>query len=181
MTNYKLYNGIFSFINRLLITSILVIFLLISFKKNNSFKSSFYDKFLSTDFNFSYVNDLYKKYFGSPIPFSSMISEPVFDEKIVYDGYSEYLDGVSLNVGADYMVPIIHNGLVVFIGEKDGYGNTVIVKDSDGVDVWYSNLSSVGVKMYEYVSSGSFIGGCSDNLYLVFKKDGNVLDFKKFI
>ena len=181
MANYKSYKGVFSFINRFLITGILVICLLIGFKKSSSFKSSFYDKFLSTNFNFSYVNDLYKKYFGSPIPFSEVISEAVFDEKIVYDGYNEYLDGVSLNVASDYMVPIIHNGLVVFIGEKEGYGNTVIVKDSDGVDIWYSNLSSVGVKMYEYVSSGSFIGGCSNNLYLVFKKDGNVLDFKKFI
>ena len=169
------------FISRCLITGICVIGLLICFRKSSSFKSSFFKEFLSTDFNFSYVNDLYKKYFGSPIPFSNLIStEPVFNESIVYDGYQEYLDGVSLNVSNNYMVPVINNGLVVFIGEKEGYGNTVIIKDSNGVDTWYSNLNSVGVKMYEYVNGG-IIGECSNNLYLVFKKDGNVLDFKKYI
>lgn len=174
---------IYSFISRCLITGICVIALLICFKKNSSFKSSFYDRFLSIDFNFSYVNALYKEYFGSPIPFSDLLSktEPVFNEKISYEGYENYLDGVSLNVSSNYMVPVINSGLVVFIGDKESYGKTVIVKDSDGVDTWYSNLTNVSVKLYEYVNSGDIIGGCSNNLYLVFKKDGNVLDFKKFI
>ena len=174
---------IYSFINRCLVTGILVVVLLILFKKDSSFKSTFHDKFLSTDFNFSYVNNLYQEYFGSPIPFGDFISrsESVFNEGIVYDGYEPYLDGVSLNVSTDYMVPVIKNGLVVFIGDKDSYGKTIIVKDSDGVDTWYSNLNSVSVKLYEYVNSGDIIGGCSEKLYLVFKKDGNVLDFKKYI
>lgn len=174
---------LYGFISRCLITAVCVISLFICFKKNSSFKSSFFDRFLSTDFNFSYINNIYKKYFGSPVPFGDFFSksEPVFNEKLSYDGYESYLDGVSLSVSSDYMVPIINNGLVVFIGDKDSYGKTVIVKDSDGVDTWYSNLSSVSVKLYEYVNSGEIIGGCSDSLYLVFKKDGKVLDFKKFI
>lgn len=173
----------YGFISRCLVTGICVIILLICFKKNSSFKSSFFDKFLSTDFNFSYVNNLYKEYFGSPMPFGDFLSksEPVFNEKISYDSYEPYLEGVSLNVGTDYMVHVINSGLVVFIGDKESYGNTIIIKDSNGVDTWYSNLSNVSVKLYEYVGSGDIIGGCSNNLYLVFKKDGNVLDFKKFI
>ena len=174
---------VYGFVSRFLITGVLVIVLLICFKKDSSFKSSFYDKFLSDDFNFSYVNALYKEYFGSPIPFGDLLAktEPVFNEKISYDGYEKYLDGVSLNVSTDYMVPVIKTGLVVFVGDKESYGKTIIIKDSDGVDTWYSNLNSVSVKLYEYVGSGDIIGGCSDKLYLVFKKDGNVLDFKKFI
>ncbi len=174
---------IYSFISRCLITGICVIALLICFKKSSSFKSSFYDKLLSSNFNFSYINNVYKEYFGSPIPFGDFFekTESVFNEKLSYDSYESYLDGVSLSVSNDYMVPVINPGLVVFIGDKDSYGKTVIVKDSDGVDTWYSNLSNVSVKLYEYVGSGAIIGGCSDKLYLVFKKDGNVLDFKKFI
>lgn len=175
-------NKFYIFFSRCLITGIIVIVLLIGFKKSSSFKSFFYKKFLSTNFNFSYVNNVCKKYFGSSIPFSDYIkSEPVFSEKLSYDGYDSYLDGVSLNVISDYMVPVINPGLVVFVGDKENYGKTVIVKDSDGVDTWYSNLSSVSIKLYEYVGSGDVIGGCSNKLYLVFKKDGNVLDFKKFI
>ena len=50
-----------------------------------------------------------------------------------------------------------------------------------GVDIWYSNMNDISVDMYEYVSKGGFIGNCRDNLVLVFKKDGKVIDYKKYI
>ena len=153
------------------------------FKKNSSFKSFFNDKVLSDNFDFAYVNSLYSKYFGGVLPFSDIIPsiQPVFSEKLSYDGYDDYLDGVSLNVTGNYMVPSIADGLVVFIGYKEGYGNTLILEDSNGVDIWYSNMNDISVSMYQYINRGSFIGNCSNRLYLVFKKDGNVLDYKKYI
>lgn len=180
---YDLTSSLYGFINRLLITALLTIACLIVFKKNSSLKQNFYNKFLSQNFNFAYVNNLYTKYFGSSIPFGGFFDNvtSVFNESLVYDGYDEYLDGVSLNVSDNYLVPNIGVGLVIFIGEREGYGNTVIVQQSNGIDVLYGNLNDVSVKMYSYVSSGEFIGNCSNNLYLVFKKDGNVLDFKKYI
>ena len=183
MFNSKGNSYVYGFINRVLITCLLTIFCLIFFKKNSSFKHSFYDRFLSQNFNFAHINNIYKKYFGSAIPFSEYLSnsQAVFNERIVYDSYEPFLDGVALSVGSDYLIPAINSGLVVFIGEKDGYGNTVIVQQTDGVDVWYSNLNDYGVKLYEYVNAGSVIGGCNQKLFLVFKKDGNVLDFKKYI
>ena len=153
------------------------------FKKNSSFKSFFNDKVLSDNFDFAYVNSLYSKYFGGVLPFSDIFPsiQPVFSEKLSYDGYDDYLDGVSLNVTGNYMVPSIADGLVVFIGYKEGYGNTLILEDSNGVDIWYSNMNDISVSMYQYINRGSFIGNCSNRLYLVFKKDGNVLDYKKYI
>lgn len=177
-------NSFFSnFLSRLLITGLITIVCLIMFKKSSSFKKYFDDNVLSTNFDFAYINSIYKKYMGGVLPFSDIIpnTESVFSEKLSYDGFSDYLDGVSLNVSSDYMVPSIGSGLVVFIGYKEGYGNTLIIEGSDGVDIWYSNMNDISVSMYEYVSSGSFIGNCSNNLYLVFKKDGNVLDYKKYI
>lgn len=171
-----------SFMNRFLITGLLTVLCLIVLKKNVSLKQFFYDKFLSDNFDFAVVNNLYKKYFGSSIPFGKFDSiTPVFNEKLSYSEYFPYLDGVSLVVSDNYLVPVIDSGLVVFIGEKDGYGKTVILEQADGTDVWYSNLNDVSVKLYEYVSGGNFIGNCSGNLYLVFKKDGNVLDYEDFI
>ena len=171
------------FLNRFLVTSLITIICLIGFKRISSFKEFFYDKVLSINFNFAYINNLYSKYFGGTLPFSSIIpkTEPVFNEKLSYDGADKYLDGVSLSVSNDYLVPSINSGLVVFIGEKEGYGNTLIIEGADGVSVWYSNLNDISVSMYQYISEGSFIGGCSNNLYLVFKKDGNVLDYKEYI
>ena len=74
------------------------------------------------------------------------------------------------------------NGLVVFIGQKEEYGNTVIIQQADGIDVWYSNLESINVKMYDYVKSGDFLGEVTSNyFYLIFKKEGNVLNYQDYI
>ena len=174
------YRKVYSFLNRVLITSLLTVLCLIFFKKSNSFKESFYNKFFSDNFDFAYINNLYKEHFKINLPFN-VFSEPVFNERLSYDSSSSYLDGVSLIVSSDYLIPSLDSGLVVFIGEKDGYGKTVIIENKDGIDIWYSNLSSVNVKLYSYVSEGSIIGNCNGLLYLVFKKDGNVLDYKKYI
>lgn len=177
-------NSFFSrFLNRFLITGLITIICLIVLKSNSFLKDSFYNKVLNVNFNFAYVNDLYGRYFGGVLPFSDFFSETttVFNETLSYDGYSSYLDGVSLNVSSNYLVPSLDSGLVVFVGEKEGYGNTVIVETVSGVDMWYSNMSSISVDMYEYVSRGDFLGNCDNNLYLVFKKDGNVLDYQEYI
>lgn len=175
------YRKIYNFFNRLLITCLLTVLCLIFFKKDSSFKESFYNKFFSENFDFAYINNLYKEHFKGNLPFKNFLVEPVFNEKLSYDESNSYLDGVSLNVSSNYLVPSLDSGLVVFIGEKEGYGNTVIIEDKNGVDIWYSNLTDINVKLYSYVSNGEFIGSCNDLLYLVFKKDGNVLDYKKYI
>ncbi len=178
------FNSFFSiFLNKLLITGLITIICLIFLRRNSNFKSFFYDKVLGINFNFAYVNGLYQKYFGGAIPFGNFFksTETVFNESLNYSGSSSYLDGVSLDVGEKYLVPSLDNGLVVFIGEKEGYGNTIIVEGADGVNIWYSNMENVSVDMYQYISKGSFVGECNNKLFLVFKKDGNVLDYQEYI
>lgn len=177
-------NKIYGFINRFLITALITVILLICLKKNSYFKQLFYKNVFEVNFDFAGVNEIYKKYFGGSIPFSNLFGEDtslVFNETLNYNNYSSYLDGVKLDVDSNYLVPVLNSGLVVFIGEKDGYGNTVIVQQVNGVDVWYSNVSNISVQLYDYVSKGTLVGECNDSLYLVFKKDGNVLDYKEYI
>lgn len=195
MTNYDIYRknkgkkvmssySFFSrFLNKLLISSLLTIVSLICFKKDSSFKRLFYDNVLDVNFNFAYLNNLYKSYFGGVLPFSDFFesTESVFSESLEYSDSHDYLDGVSLDVSSNYLVPSLDSGLVVFIGDKEGYGNTVIIQTAGGIDIWYSNISDLNVSMYDYVSKGSLIGNCNSNLYLVFKKNGEVLDYKKYI
>lgn len=171
------------FLNKVLITGLVTIVCMIFLKRDSSFKGVFYDKVLGVNFDFAYVNSIYHKYFGGVLPFSDFFNEtlPVFNESLVYSDKVAYLDGVSLSVSSNYLVPSIDSGLVIFVGLKEGYGNTVIVQGVDGVDVWYSNLESIDVSLYEYVSKGVVLGSCSDNLYMVFKKDGNVLDYQEYI
>jgi stage IV sporulation protein FA len=171
------------FLNKFLISSLLTIICMIFLRKNVLFYNFFRDNILSVNFNFASVNDLYNKYFGGVLPLKNFFSDSslVFNEKLSYSGYEGYLDGVSLDVIDDYLVPSLDTGLVVFIGDKEGYGDTVIVQQANGIDVWYSNMSSINVNMYEYVSKGNFIGNCSSKLVLVFKKDGKVLDYNEYI
>ena len=87
-----------------------------------------------------------------------------------------------LNVEDNYLIPIIENGIVVFIGNKDNYGKTVIIEQVDGIDVWYSNIKANNIKMYDYIEKGSLIGEVKGKkLYMVFQKDGAFLDYKKYI
>ena len=92
------------------------------------------------------------------------------------------IDGVKLTVSDKYLVPNQLSGLVVFIGKKDGYGNTIIIQQANGIDLWYGNIDVTNVKLYEYVEEGTLIGTTKDNiLYLVYKKDGKVIDYQKYI
>lgn len=175
---------LFKFVNQFFITIILTLATLIVLKSSSKFKQVFYKEVYEKNFSFAEVNSLYKKYFGSSIPFKDFFEDgkQVFNEKLVYTEASKYLDGVKLTVNNNYLVPNQMSGLVVFIGEKEGYGNTVIIQQANGIDLWYGNIETVNVKLYDYVETGVLIGTTTnDNLYLVYKKDGEVLDYQNYI
>jgi murein DD-endopeptidase MepM/ murein hydrolase activator NlpD len=93
-----------------------------------------------------------------------------------------YNNGVALSVDKEYLIPVLNSGIVIFVGEKEDYGKAVIIEQTNGIDVWYGNIDNLNVKLYDYVEDGSLIGETiSDKLYLVFKKDGKALDYKKYI
>lgn len=175
---------IFKFVNQFCITAILTLLTLIILKSNSKLKQDFYKHVYEDNFSFSKVNELYKKYFGSSIPFKDFFvsTKQVFNEKLTYTEASIYMDGVKLTVSDKYLVPNQLSGLVVFIGEKEGYGNTVIIQQANGIDLWYGNIEDVNVKLYDYVEQGDLIGNTKDNnLYLVYKKDGEVLNYEDYI
>lgn len=129
---------------------------------------------------FSSFRNFYNKYLGDVFPLNYVGSNTtaVFSENIQYSSISKYLDGYSLKVSSNYLVPAINEGIVTYIGEKDKYGNVVIVLGNDGVSVWYGNINNCSFKLYDSVVSGDFIGEVSgDMLYLVFF-DG--LDYIKY-
>lgn len=172
------------FINRCLIVIILFLGCLIMVKSNTSFKSKIIDYVYSDSFKFTKLRSIYEKYFGKILSADKVVPEEkkVFNEKINYNSANVYKDGVKLAVSSNYMVPTLESGIVVFMGEKEGYGNTIIIEQIDGIDVWYSNIKSNQVKMYDYVEKGSMLGEVSgDTFYMVFQKDGNYLNYKDYI
>jgi len=157
---------------------------MIILKSNASLRSKAYKVIYQSNLKFPKINELYEKYFGSSLPLTGdkVNAVMVSSEKIEYEKAEKYKDGVKLKVKEGYVIPLINSGIVVFAGEKDGYGNTVIVEDAEGVDMWYCNLKEIKVNMYDYLKKGSIVGEASgDNFILVFTKDEEVLDYKKYI
>ena len=178
-------SSLYGFISKLLITIILTLITLILLKSNNKFKTFFYNKVYDNNLSFATINKWYENHFGSSIPFKELVekdTKAVFNNKLEYSKKEKYLDGVKLSVDKNYLVPILESGMVVYIGKKEEYGNTVIVQQVNGVDVWYGNINNPNVKLYDYVEKGKLLGDVkNNNLYLVFKKDGKVLSYEKNI
>ena len=176
------YSKVISYINKFLFTVLLTVVTLIVLKANTKLKAPFYKHVYEDNISFAEVNKLYKKYLGSQIPFSDLLkTKTVFNEILKYKSKEKYNDGVLLNVDSNYLVPSLEEGMVVFVGEKEKYGKTVIVSGTNGVDIWYSNVNS-NVKLYDYINKSSIIGEAIDKkIYLVFKKDNKILNYEDYI
>ena len=176
-------NFLMSFFNKILVCIILVIICLIMMKTNSNFKEFVSEKIFKDNISFAYLNNLYNKYFGNILPsYKNLDTEVVFNEKLEYFEYNKYLDGYKLSVQTSYLVPIIESGIVVYIGNIDNYGESVIIEGIDGVDIWYSNLENISVKLYDYVNSGDYLGEVKgEDLYLVFEKNQEYLKFEDYI
>lgn len=170
-------------LSRFLVFIIFVLSGLILLKGSPNLRNIVFKNVFQNNLKFAKINELYEKYFGSSLPLTGSDSLTlVSSEKINYNNKEKYKDGVKLTVSKNYAIPLLNSGIVVFTGEKEGYGNTVIMQGADDVEIWYSNLKEIKVSMYDYLKKGSIIGeAMEDNLVLVFTKDGKNLDYKKYI
>jgi len=168
------------FIFKCFIIIILLIFGTIIIKNNPKIKKNIYNKIYNSNFSFAFFKNTYNKYIGNIIPFQNIFKEKkVFNEKLEYKSLSKYNKGIKLTLNDNYPIPIIKGGIVIFNGKKDGM-NTVIIQQTDAIDVWYCNLSNTNVKLYDYLEDNSIIGEAKNNeLYLQFYKDGMQIDYKK--
>ncbi len=168
------------FLYKVFITLFICLCVLIGSKKSSKFRDIVYKNVYDKNISFAYLNTLYNRYFGSVLPFKLGVVTPVFSDTLKYSDKQSYKDGVKLTVDNNYLVPAISSGLVIFKGMKDGI-STVIILDSNGVETWYSNMN-FKVNLYDYVLKGEYLGDTLDNsLYLIFKKDGEVLNYEEFI
>ena len=165
---------------KLLLLIVIFISTLIIIKDNDK-KEWIKNNVLEKNISFTYLKKEYTKYFGNVLPFLiNFDSEMVFKEELTYSNINKYYDGVMLSVSYNYLVPALKDGIVVFIGEKENYGKTLII-ENDNETIWYSNINA-NVNLYDEIKEGQYLGDTiDDKLYLVFKKDGVILDYKKYI
>lgn len=172
------------FINKILILIVLFLINLIAIKSNSTYRDFIYDKIYNNNFSFTKIKEFYNKYLGGVEALDGIVNNttPVFNETLAYTSSSVYHDGVKLEVSNSYLVPVIEEGLVVFIGEKENYGDVIIVQGIDGVDIWYGNMANTSVKLYDYVDKGTFLGEVKENsLYLVYSKDNKILNYQEYL
>ena len=173
--------------NKLWITKLLfsIIFILVSLiyiEVSTDNKNLYQDKILNNNIKFSTFNKIYNKFFNHHFEEESPKEILTFNDRIEYKSKEKYNNSFKLEVDKEYMIPVITSGIIVYIGDKDDLGNTIIVQGNDGVDVWYSNILSTNYSLYDYVSKGDTIGVTNDEyLYLTFDKDGKYLTYEEYV
>lgn len=169
-------NNIFKKILSKLFT--IVIFTMIVITLSNTspkFKSFIVDKVLNSTIDFSFVNKLSNKVTNVfKTPNNTL---PVAKEE--NNRKERYKDGIKYIVNKGASVNIKDSGIVTYIGNKDGYNNTVIIQQSNGYYAWYGNIKEE-VKLYDYIESGNKIGETLTNeYYYVLLKDNKPVNLNE--
>ena len=171
-------------ISRVLITVIFVLGSII-FTNISEDNKALYQKYVLEDsLEFTKINELYQSVFGDvdiAKQDNNTDSEVVFGD-VSYTNIEPFKNGVKLTVGMNEAISVITSGIVVFIGEKDDLGNTVIIQGNDGVDIWYSNITDTDIKVYDYLESGNILGTSnSDDIYITISKDGEFMSYEEYM
>lgn len=171
-------------LSKIMLSLLLLIVGLIVLKYDSNNSKSIYKFIYENNFSFATINEYLKNHFGDIIPFQGILDDEttkVFNEDLVYSNLSIYKDGISLDVTENYLVPSLNDGIVIFVGEKENFGNTIIIQTEEGVNIWFGNIVSPNVNIYDYVKESSIIGMVDGTkLYLAFEKEGTFVDYKTY-
>ena len=138
------------------------------------------EEVLTESLPFTKIKTWYEDLFGEVLP-KTQNSQMVLNGKLVYKDITDYHDGQMLTLSSNTLINNITSGVVVFIGEKDYYGEVVIIQGIDGADIWYGNLTNTSVKLYDYVDKDTLLGEINgDKLYLVIKKNNEYIKYEDY-
>lgn len=172
-------------VTRVLVSIIFILVSVIFIKTSDNNLLNYKEQVFNKSWSFTKVGNVYNKYLGEVLPFDKIVKDTtktVFNETLVYKEKNIYHDGVKMILDDNYLVPVIESGFIVFKGEKEHYGEVVIVQGVDGYDIWYGNLETSNLNIYDYIEKKSLLGEVKDNeLYLVIQKDGKKQDYDEYI
>ncbi|MDT3414374.1 stage IV sporulation protein FA [Brevibacillus aydinogluensis] len=128
---------------------------------------------MTRDFNFAGVADWYEARFGAlPTLLPSLSGK----KAVPVDGHStqtvwkwpaswkvvkpfDHASGkVVLSTGTDGAVTMGEAGWVTFVGEKPGFGTTVVVRLAQGREMWFGNLEKIQVAVNDFLQPGQVVG-----------------------
>lgn len=128
---------------------------------------------MERDFNFQAVADWYEGTIGgfpAIIPTFSKTSRTEVKDDLPTAGWQLPVNGniqrayssghpyVAIGDADSSLVSASASGLVTFVGEKDGWGECVVVQHAGGFETWYGPFDSVRVEPSDWVDQGQLLG-----------------------
>ncbi|MBP3038041.1 M23 family metallopeptidase [Bacillaceae bacterium Marseille-Q3522] len=186
-----------AFIFKVLASVCLVLITGILFKDQGSeFQQArvFVTNVMQEDFQFAQVADWYEERFGQPLaffPFSPEKKESDADKMEyslpasanILEEFQTNGQRMTIETGTDSLVVAMSDGLITFIGDKEGFGKTIIIQHPDKSESWYGNIKEVDAALYGRVSKGMKLGtanvenqGEKAYFYLALKQDNQFVD-----
>lgn len=165
-------NNIFKrLLNKLFTIVIFTMLIIIISNYSPKFRNFIINDVLNDTMDFSKVNKVINK-FTDIFKINKNKTVPVI--KMENEKSEKYLDGVKYYINENENIYVKDSGIVTYIGNKEGYNNTVIIQQSNGYYAWYGNIKE-NIKMYDYVEKGSILGTASkEYYYALFKDDKSV-------
>jgi len=175
-------NRISKIFTKVLLSIIFVLLSTIYIKLDPENLSYFKKNLFESNLTFTKMNNWYHDTFGSILP---TVKEPqdtlVSSNKNPVNQKESYLDGYKISSSKMSPVASITSGILVYMGEKEGYGNTLIIQGVDGVDIWYGGITDTNLKLYDYIDANTILGNTlEDHYYLLFQKNGEYLTYENY-
>lgn len=170
-----------SLLTRILLSIVFILFILILKKCNNFLIIDFKNNLFNKSFNFIKVNKISQKVLGKDVFYYQNSDDIVEVMATSFDSKTKYYDGEKFMVSSNLPIGAISSGVVVFIGNKNEYKNTVIIQGIDGFNIWYGNVKDVNVKTYDYIQEGNLIGAADgDFIYLLIEKNNEYYTYEEY-
>lgn len=167
-------------ISKLLLSIIMLFGILIFTNQNEDNKTLIQEHLLTNSMSFTTFNTVYETYFGSLAP-SITTDEFVFSSELTYTNIKSMDSYEIITLSDSSIISALCGGIVVFVGDKDDLGYTVIVQGYDGYDIWYSNLENVSINLYDYIETEEILGEAIDkSLYLTIKNGTQIVDYETY-
>lgn len=174
-----------NFSTRFLVLTIFILLLLIINKYNHSFTLNIKNSLFDKSFNFIKINKISQKVLGKDVFYyqdNNNDSIEVLANNYDTSNNEKYLDAEKLIVSDNLPIGSISSGVVVYIGNKENYGNTVIIQGIDGFNIWYGNIKDINVKNYDYIEKQSLIGAADgDYIYLLIEKNNKYYSYDEYV
>ncbi|MFE8703456.1 peptidoglycan DD-metalloendopeptidase family protein [Cytobacillus sp. FJAT-54145] len=188
------------FLFKVLASACLFLIVAIMFRNETaSFDSvrNFVQSSMERDFQFAAVSDWYEDQFGKPLailPFTDKkedeVEESTNEQQYALPASARLVEEfrvngqrITIETEKGSFVEAMNEGIVLFAGEKDGYGKTVVVQHGDKSETWYGNLDAIEVTLYQYINKGTKVGtamdaagGTKGEFFFAIKKGNDFID-----